>query len=305
MDMNEPFANTSLAPSSRSLFTKKIKQFAAFMPEGKQTIQYLIDNPEKAAKALKAQTTIAQTEANRHMFYSAAVAYLKHTDDGKRRSEPLKQRWETLQKENWEVRRQQSLDNEPLQAQQAVAQNLKWSDVLKRRDELPHGSNERLLLSLYTCLPPVRADYYSVKINPNPLPAAMTKTNYLILTSSPETSILVLRDFKTAAKYKEIKHIIPPALHEELKPLLKSRSPYIFTMPTDPTRPYDRGAFSKWANKTLTHIFGIPMTLTTLRHLYISTLDFNKTKASELERIGNSMGHSVAMQKGYQWIEKN
>ena len=296
----EPFANTSLAASTKTLFTKKLTQFASFMPAGKQTIEFVIDNPEAAAKALKEQTHITQTEANRHMFYSAVVAFLKHTDSGKKRSEPLKQRWETLQKENWESRRQQSLNNEPTQAQSAVAATLTWSDIVKKRDTLPPGSAQRLLLSLYTYLPPVRADYNAVKINPSPLPATMTKTNFVILGKTPAESHMVLRDFKTAAKYKEIKHVLPPELYRDIKAM--GPRPYLFVMPTDPTRPYERGAFSKWANKTLSATFGIPMTLTTLRHLYISTLDFNKTKASELERIGNSMGHSIAMQKGYQWL---
>jgi hypothetical protein len=46
------------------------------------------------------------------------------------------------------------------------------------------------------------------------------------------------------------------------------------------------------------------VTLTTLRHLFVSTIDFNKTRGTELEAIGNAMGHSIAMQKGYQWINK-
>ena len=296
----EPFANTGLAPSSRALFTKKLLQFASFMPAGKQTIEFLIDNPELAVKALKAQPTIKQTEANLHMFFSAAVAYLKHTDAGKKRSEPLKQRWEHIQKENWETRRQQSLNNEPTAAQTEVATQLKWADVIKKRDELPHG-DAKLLLSMYTYLPPVRADYYEVKINPNPVPAAMTKANFILLGQN--TGEIILRDFKTAAKYKEIKHVLPKPLFDEIKAAVAQNArPYLFVMPTDPTRPYDRGAFSKWANKTLKATFGLPMTLTTLRHLYVSTLDFNKTKASELEKIGNSMGHSIAMQKGYQWL---
>jgi hypothetical protein len=172
--------------------------------------------------------------------------------------------------------------------------------VIKKRDELPHG-DAKLLLSMYTYLPPVRADYYEVKINPNPVPAAMTKANFILLGQN--TGEIILRDFKTAAKYKEIKHVLPKPLFDEIKAAVAQNArPYLFVMPTDPTRPYDRGAFSKWANKTLKATFGLPMTLTTLRHLYVSTLDFNKTKASELEKIGNSMGHSIAMQKGYQWL---
>ena len=300
------FANTRLADSSRSLFNKKLTQFIAMMPKGKQTIDYIVDNPEQASKYLEAEKSITQTSANRHMFFSAVVAYLKHTDSGRKRSDMLKQRWETLQKNNWESRRQQALNNEPTQNQIVVAQTLTWNDVVKKRDTLNAGSPERLLLSLYTYIPPVRADYFEVRINPpQSIVEDPQKKNYLLLDKSdPNKSYLVLNDFKTANKYKEIRHQLPPPLFQEIHASLKTKPRnYLFVMQTDATKPYDRGAFSKWANKILSDLFKVPMTLTSLRHLFISTLDFNKTRASELEKIGNSMGHSISMQKGYQWIE--
>jgi len=299
------FTGSNLAESSRKLFNKKLHQFASFMPSGKQSIQAIVDNPEAAAKALENQTEIAQTPANKHMFYSAVVAYLKHTDSGKQRSEPLKQRWEKLQKTNWEVRRQAGLNNEPLQNQIEVAETTKWADVIKMRDSLPLDSLERLLLSVYTYIPPVRADYFEVAINPpKSIQDGDNKKNFIVLNSNPETSSLVIRDFKTAHTYKEIRHILPQPLHQIIvTSLRKTPRKYLFVMPTDATRPYDRNGFSKWANKTLQTLFKVQITLTSLRHLYISTIDFNKTRGSELEKIGNAMGHSVSMQKGYQWIE--
>jgi hypothetical protein len=74
-------------------------------------------------------------------------------------------------------------------------------------------------------------------------------------------------------------------------------------MPTDNSRPYDRGGFSKWANKVLHELFKLPVTLTSLRHIYISTIDFTKMRAVDLNRIARAMGHGIAMQKEYQWIE--
>lgn len=298
------FNNTSLAESSRKLFSAKLEQFLTFMPRG-STIESIIDNPDNAKKALEKQTTIVQTEANKHMFYSAVVAYLKHTDDGKRRSNKVKEMWTKIQKDNWEARRKQGLDNEPLQNQIEVAENVKWEDILKKRDSLNSGTHEKLLLSLYTYLPPVRADYFEVRINPPKSIIEDKKSNYIILKQTPEASSIVLRDFKTAAKYKTISHILPQALYDEIQISLKQKPrQYIFTMPSDNKRPYDRNSFSKWANKTLKELFQVPVTLTTLRHLFVSTIDFNKTRGSELEKIGNAMGHSIAMQKGYQWIEK-
>lgn len=302
--MTDYFNNTALADSSRRLFSAKLAQYLTFMPKG-STIESIIDNPDKAKAALEKQHTIAQTEANKHMYYSAVVAYLKHTDDGKRRSNKVKEMWAKIQKDNWESRRKQGIDNEPLENQVVVAENVKWEDIIKKRDSQKSGSLEKLLLSLYTYIPPVRADYYDVRINPPKSVIDDKKSNYLILKATSQESSLVLRDFKTAAKYKEIKHVLPQPLYDEIQASLKLKPrTYLFTMLSDNKRPYDRNSFSKWANKTLKDLFQVPINLTSLRHLFISTIDFNKTRGSELEKIGNAMGHSIAMQKGYQWIQK-
>jgi hypothetical protein len=300
------FSNTTLAESSKKLFAKKLEQFQSFMPQTKQTTEFIVDNPEIAVKALEEQTSITQTPANKHMFYSAIVAWLKHTDNGKIRSNRIKQQWETIQKDNWESRRQRDLNNEPTQNQKTVAATLKWSDIIAKRDSLEHGSIQRLLLSMYTYLPPVRADYFEVRIivQNKASQTSQTNKNYLILGQTAQTSTIVLTDFKTASKYKEIKHTCQEPLYNEIKAsLAKYPRNYLFTMPTDNRRPFDRNSFSKWANAQLKTLFQVPMNLTSLRHLYISSIDFNNTRATELEKIGKSMGHSISMQKGYQWIE--
>jgi hypothetical protein len=295
------FGSTQLAESSKKLFSKKLEQYASFMQENQQTTEFIVDNPDIAVKALEKQTSIVQTPANKHMFYSAIVAWLKHTDKGKIRSERIKQRWEKIQKENWESRRIQDLNNTPTQNQIEVATTLKWNDIISKRDALQKGSIQKLLLSMYTYLPPVRADYYEVSINPQII--NKDKINYIILGPSADKSTIVLNNFKTAAKYKTITNVCPEPLYDEIKASLAANPRnYLFTMPTDNRRPFDRNSFSKWANAQLQAIFGVQINLTSLRHLYISAIDFNKTRATDLEKIGKLMGHSVSMQKGYQWI---
>lgn len=291
------FSETPLGESSKALFNKKVSQFVKIT---NQTLEQLINNPEASSANLCNQRDITQTSANRHLFYSAINAYLKHTDIGT--SDAVKQQWLTIQKNNWEERRQQALNNEPTQNQIIVASTVKWDDVLTMRDQLKAGTLEKLLLSLYTYVPPVRADYFDVEINPaNP----SAKANYIILNQTDDTkSYIVLHDFKTAHKYNEIKHQLPKPLFDELHKSLRDKPrSHLFVMPSNATKPYDRGGFSKWANKVLTALFKVPMTLTSLRHLFISTIDFNGTRAVELEKIGNSMGHSISMQKGYQWLD--
>jgi len=293
------FTNTQLADTSRKLFNDKLQRFIAIL-EPNATLDSLLDNPSNASEALCSNATITQTSANRHMFYSAVVAYLKHTDRGREKPQQIKDAWLAIQKTNWEERRQAALDNAPSTANAEAAATIKWADVIRARDALPIGTPTHLLLSLYTYLPPLRADYFEVAINPTP--AKQKDANFVLLNTDPAT--LTVRDFKTAAKYKEINHDLPQPLITTIQASLKTDPRhYLFVMPTDRTRPYDRNGFSKWANKELKQIFKVPITLTTLRHLYVSTLDFNTTRARDLERIGNSMGHSIAMQKGYQWIK--
>lgn len=293
-----------LSESSRKLYNKKLVQFISFMPLDSKKVSYIVDNPGIAIKILSEEKTITQSATNRHLFISAVVAYIKHTEDGQRRSERIKRKWEELQKTNWEERRLLDLGNELTEKEKEITNAIKWKDIIAKRDTLLSGTNERLLLSLYTFIPPVRADYFEVRINPpNSIINDKTKS-YIQLGETGDSSLLVIRDFKTSSTYKEIKHKLPQELFEELVISLANKPRrFLFIMPTDNSRPYDRGGFSKWANKTLHELFGLPVTLTSLRHIYISTLDFTKLRAVDLNRIARAMGHGIAMQKEYQWIE--
>lgn len=293
-----------LSNSSRTLFNKKLTQFISFLPVGNQSISYIIDNPGLAYEILENETSITQSATNRHLFISAVVAYIKHTADGQRRSDRIKRKWEEIQRDNWEIRKMMDLGGELTDKEKVIAREINWADVVKKRDTLLPGTPEKLLLSLYTYLPPVRADYFEVRINPPVTVIADKHKSYIRLGESGAASELVIRDFKTSSTFKEIRHKLPQELFDEIV-ISIGLAPrrYIFVMPSDTSRPYDRNGFSKWANKVLHELFGLPVTLTSLRHLYISTLDFTKLRASDLNRIARAMGHGIAMQKEYQWIE--
>ena len=291
---------TRLSDSSRKMFNKKIAQYISFMGQSRQSVGFIVDNPGIAYETLLAEESISQTPTNRHLFFSAIVAYIKHTDDGRRRSDRIKNKWFDIQKTNWH--KQQLIDDDMSDKDEAVATNVSWSDLEKVRDSLPKSSKARLLLALYTYLPPLRADYFEVRINPPKTLITATKKNYIQLNSTAETSELVIRDFKTSATYKTIRHKIPQQLYEDITASLESEPRnYLFTMATDAKRPYDRNSFSKWANKVLQDLFKVPITLTAIRHIFISTLDLTKMRARDLQNIAHAMGHGIAMQKEYQW----
>lgn len=296
----EYIKDNMLAPSSRNLFNKKLAQFISFMPQGRQSIDFIIDNPGLAVPVLIDNKTIAQTHTNLHMFFSAVVAYLQHTESGQRRSEQIKRKWLALQKTNWNAYRQIEL-GELSEDDKLVAANVKWPDIIKMRNRLPLGSYERLLLAMYTFIPPLRADFYDVRINPSQSFIKSKKTNYLQI--SPEEGLLVIRDFKTASSYKTITHTLKPDHLDEINASLKANPrKYLFVMKSDVSRPYDRNGFSKWANSVLQDLFKVPITLTSLRHIFVSTLDFSHMRAIDMEKIAHAMGHSLGMQKQYQWV---
>uniref|UniRef100_A0A6C0DRL5 Tyr recombinase domain-containing protein n=1 Tax=viral metagenome TaxID=1070528 RepID=A0A6C0DRL5_9ZZZZ len=291
-----------LAKSSRDLYNRKLAQFIGFLPATRQSIDFIVDNPGLAVEALHKEKSISQSATNRHLFYSAVVAYLLHVPAGQRRAARIKQKWLEIQKANWEDHRAADMEELSDKAKAVVAA-VKWKDVVAMRDKLPLGSDERLLLALYTYLPPVRADYFEVVINPPKSLIEKTKRNYLVLRDDG-SGLLVLRNFKTAARYKEIRHELEGELLQEIHASLElNPRRFLFVMATDPKEAPSRDGFSKWANRVLKDLFKVPLTLTSLRHLFISTLDFTHMRAADLERVARMMGHGIAIQKEYQWLE--
>jgi hypothetical protein len=290
-----------LATSSRALYNKKLNQYISFMPKDRQSVGFIVDNPGLAVQILLNEKSIAQTKTNIHMFSSAIVAYIQHTEEGRQRSERIKRKWLEIQKNNWESHRQNTLQ-ELSETDQLIAENVKWDDLESQLKNLPLGSYERLLLAMYTMIPPVRADYGEVRINPPQSFIKTKKTNYLII--SEKSGQLVIRDFKTVGRYKEIKHDLKDDLLKEILASLHAEPRnYLFVMKSNSSKPYDRNGFSKWANKILQDLFHVPITLTSLRHIFISTLDFSKMRVLDMERVAHEMGHSIAMQKEYQWLQ--
>jgi len=118
-------------------------------------------------------------------------------------------------------------------------------------------------------------------------------------------SRLVIADFKTSKVYGQILHEkLPKELHDEIIISLQ-KQPREFLFVNARNEPFTRDTFSKWSSRVLEKLFGVIMTLTIIRHLYISSLDFNKMTTKELDKIGKQMGHSLNMQSQYRWNNTN
>jgi hypothetical protein len=284
------FATSPLADSSKVLYERNIRRWLNLWKPGK-TLEWLIRNPDGAMKKLRSsQEEIANTAKNHHCFLSGVVAYVRHElHDAK-----LLKEWCEIRNKNSEPINEHYVTGEPTERQKEKM--IHWSEVIKTRDGLP-VSEGKLLLGLYTYINPIRADYFACRLYESD--PKLESENYMVLTESNPR--LVLNDYKTKKKYGTIQIPIPPPLYELIKECKTSglcKNDYLFTNSIG--GPYDRSQYSGYAVRMLERIFDRPVTLTTLRHSYTSSLDYNRP-IRELNEIARGMGHSVGVQHMYRW----
>jgi len=194
------------------------------------------------------------------------------------------------------------LTNKPSERQKSGY--VSYNKVVEKRNTLEDGSPERLLLSLYTEIPPSRSDYFNTKIYKKEPP--LKKENYIILSKTKGS--LVLNNYKTSKKYGEIRIDLTPEILRQLNiSLEKDPRDYLF-MSQKFKKPFielkdPSGSFNAWANRVLKDLFNKDFTLTMLRHIYITRRDLKLEEKSgtEREKIAKMMGHSVEQQGRYLW----
>lgn len=206
-------------------------------------------------------------------------------------------KWDEIHKQVRQPINAKYQSNKPTERQEEAY--VSFEELERKRDSLEIGSDARLLLSLYTLVPPLRSDYNLVAIYKND--KDIKYDNYLILNKNP---YLVITKYKTAKTYKDIKIDLPKKLVKEIKESLKLK-PREFIFVQKNGKPYEKSnTFNRWANRTLKSLFDKKnISLSTLRHIYITRRDLKLEEKSGLERskVANVMGHSVGTQQNYLW----
>jgi len=258
-----------------------------WMEYSKKHITDLIRNPEEAMELLPS-FPITHTPENHHAYITPMTAYAKHV----MKDQLLENKWKDIKKMNWEPIQDRYDENRPSEHQKE--QIMPFEDILRIREGLEKGSVERLLVSFYSLMEPNRADYFATEL----VKAGQEskEENYIV-----DGKYLVLKDFKTKAIYKKIENTLSEELQDELKASLEKRPRNYLFVREDGTPYPNRKQFSSWACRTLSRALKHPMTVITMRHLYIKHQIHNKTP-QELKEIARKMGHTRALQRAYEWI---
>ena len=185
--------------------------------------------------------------------------------------------------------------NKPTERQQQAY--IPYDEIIQKRILLPIGSQDRLLLMMYSEIPPVRSDYHKTRIFSQTSDQINVEDNYIILTDNP---VLVLQKYKTKKLYGTLTINIPNTLFEEIKLSVEIRPrEYLFVSPKS-HQPFEKSnTFNQWVNRTLKKILDKhTFCLTMLRHIYISRRDLKLEEKSPQEQleIARIMGHSIEEQ---------
>lgn len=152
--------------------------------------------------------------------------------------------------------------------------------------------NEYLVLAFYVAIPPVRADYGYVRLCKSNFDKDNCETMNL---SYIYNNTLYLKNLKV----KEIENgtiieTLPTEITRALE-LIPSKQNYLFKDPMTNQK------FSFFANNILKKIFKKDVTITIMRHVYISHLDFNSMNKFEKKIIAYLMNHSLPRQDDYRF----
>lgn len=303
------FSESILTAGTRAQYIRRLESLAVLNNLPGDDLWIAIAAHAKSIATLKALH--GSQPSTLHGYASAVLSAFKHVPRLKIEFDASFKAW-TAFNESAQV----PLDAHALSAKPTTRQSEGWvplEEIVKKRDSLTHGSDARLLLSMYTMIPSRRNDFTNLRIYQHMSTSARleVKGNYLVLPLAPAgkkragVATLTLKEYKTSKKYSEVTEILPPTLVSEIHASL-ARHPrdYLFVSPRDgePYGPGREGSFSKWANSLLRRTFRRPLTLTLLRHAYITGMKFDEMTPLEREDIARRMGHSVTTQMRYKFI---
>jgi hypothetical protein len=180
-----------------------------------------------------------------------------------------------------------------------------WQDIIKTRDEQDKESNAYLLLCLYTMLPPARADMNCVKVfrKAKPTDVEIKKyPNHIIIL--PTGMKLVYNEFKTKSrKLQKYEKVLPKELVEVIDHSLKLKPREYLIVSPKTNEPYRKSnSFTQYFDRLLTSIFKKRMSINTLRHSFVNSVDMNKVTPLEKELLARDMMHSPEMFDRYRLV---
>lgn len=296
-DLLKAIIDSELSQVSKRVYIERLRTLAK---EFDTNVYWIITHPEDILPWIIKKSDILSTQKS---YLIAVLAIFKHNEGLKLQLNKYYETWFNKFTEIDKAINERYKTNEPSTRQ--LNAYVKFDDIVKKRDSLEDGTFEKLLLSFYTYIRPLRADFNLVRIynSVDELPKNTDKQNYIVFENK-NNATLYLHEFKTQRSHNELKKELPDELIKQLQ-LSLTKKPREWLFIDKFGNPYKAAnSYTRWANRTFQKLFNKPLTITMIRHSYISSLDQNVLTVHEKEEIAREMAHSRGMQELYRFIDK-
>lgn len=292
-DFLQAISDAPLSDVSRRVYLERWK---VILQHFEVDVFTILTQPKKYIQWIRSTYDSLATQKS---YISAILAVFRHNQGLKTQRKAAYEQWYAAFKEIHEKIDEKYRKNEPSEKQ--MAGYVPYDEIVKKRDTLEKGTDERLLLAFYTYIPPLRCDFNAVRIYEDEKLPSSPEKNYINLNTKQNKAQMVLQEFKTAQKMDKYDKELPESLVEEIKEsLFKNPRDYLFQ--DRDGKPYRASSYNKWANRILFRLFDKHLTISLIRHSYINSLDFNKLTVEEKENIAKDMTHTVGTQDRYRLI---
>jgi hypothetical protein len=296
-DLLKAIIDAELSQVSKRVYLERLR---TMVKEFDTNVYWIITHPDEVLPWILKKSEVLSTQKS---YIIAILAVFKHNDGLKSQHDKYYNTWFTKFSELDKAINDRYKTNEPSERQ--LNAYVKFDDIVKKRDSLDDGTFEKLLLSFYTYIRPLRADFNLVRIynSLDELPKNNEKENYIVFENK-HNATLYLHEFKTQRSHNELKKELPNELIKQLQ-LSLTKKPREWLFIDKFGNPYKAAnSYTRWANRTFQKLFNKPLTITMIRHSYISSLDQNVLTTREKEEIAKEMAHSRGMQELYRFVDK-
>lgn len=162
---------------------------------------------------------------------------------------------------------------------------------LQKKVSTIKDATEKLLVSLYVDIPPIRLDYADVRIvdKLKDIPVEDDTQNYYAMRENT----IVLRDYKTKRNYGEYKYKLLPKHKALIKYIVSDTGQkYLFINPTTKLS-YSNNKFGVYLTEVFKKYYNKPITLLDLRHIYASHYSIEKYGLEKVKEVAGRMLHSA------------
>lgn len=299
--INKIQTTPSLKDVTKELYIMHIEDFVKTVKA--KSFHNLLIYPKKY---IEIQTKSDRELNSRVSQLRAVLSLLKHS--GLQQSHPiLSARWRKHSQPIVDELDRRNKKNEPTERQAVSFYD--WKTILEKRDSLPYGSLDHLILSLHTYVPPRRQwDYARLRVYTDPKVTPKLDHNHLHLNCKRRKGAYIfLNEYKTARFYKDFMNKdIPVEFLKVIEASMKNK-PRKYLIEMAKGGPYEMvNSFTQRVNRSLKKVFDNPgMGVNSLRHSFSSLLyKMGNLTLEEWEYYARKMGHSIMQSQKYAFIKE-